>query len=131
MHITYYDELSPQIEKRSFSREIPMQSHINTCYLPNHHVSYQVNDDLKDKVQIKIDTAFQQCELRQDENGHLFIDFIGNQGLSFQEIFKIIKKDLKEGKLYNYDFDGFFEITIESSNENLNQIQSNRYYCYS
>ena len=128
--IQYYDEISPQIAQKEIVEELPMKEEFATCNFPNYHnISYLENESLQDKVRVKVRTVLQDVSVKQDENGQIYIDYLEYPAFGIGELLDIIKKDLKKGRLYNYQFDAYLEITIESSQANLNQIQQNRTKC--
>ncbi len=129
--ITYIDSPSPQIKETEKTTILSFKENINTCSLPYEKVSFQENQSLTDTLRITY-TYYEPFHVQVNEtlNGSLYLDY-NYQNFSLSKVFQIVRKDLKERKLYNYDLSFFVSVNIEGSPEALLKIQENNQKCYS
>ena len=129
MRLTYHNEISPHLSKKEKTQEFPMQEILNTCYLPQQHVSYVENENLQDQVKVTVRTIIRNVNIDIQETGSFYVEYFEDDAWNFKQILTTIRKDIQQGNFYRYDLDGYLEITVESSHKNILSIQTNSRQC--
>lgn len=98
----------------------------------NMKVNFSYDNNLKDKIKVivKYDKDYSNFNINEyEQNNYNFIDFYTTNKFNNKVITNVIN-DLKDKTIYNYFLLGKIEVTILTSEENLNRIKenSNNYY---
>ena len=132
LDITYVDKAPSQYEKHLESSQFTMNETLHTCYLPHRFLSYEEDESLENIVQVDY-TYYgdRTITIEQEHYEGLYVEYQNDESeLNFQELLKIVKEDLKNRRLYNYDSYNSIEITIKSSSKNIAKIMENNKTCY-
>ena len=126
--VTFIDGVPSDLEEKTITTTYKMADNFDTLSIHN-KVTYIVDNSLVDDVVVKItyyDSLYLgEIENKLTDNNNLIIYRNSPKEFNLKEILDLVGKDLKEGKVYNYNNLNSFEVTITSSEENIRKIKEN------
>ncbi len=130
--ITYIDEIPNDAKEKEITETFNMTSGFNTVDFA-YDTEYIADESLTDKVEVTV-TYYDylvENDVEIDIHGNnLVIYYDGPKKFSFKDILDEVSKDIKEGKIYNYDELNYYKVTIRTSSKNINTINQNNLNYY-
>ena len=126
--ITYVNELPKDVKTKEISETLPMTNNFKTIGYYYNDIEYVVDDSLTDEIEVDV-TYYNYLIDNNIEievhNNNLLVYMDSPKEFSFKEALDKVSKDIKDGKIYNYDKLNEYKVTIKTSSNNINIIKNN------
>ena len=126
--ITYVNELPKDVKTKEISETLPMTNNFKTIGYYYNDIEYVVDDSLTDEIEVDV-TYYNYLIDNNIEievhNNNLLVYMDSPKEFSFKEALDKVSKDIKDGKIYNYDKINEYKVTIKTSSNNINIIKNN------
>ena len=126
--ITYVNELPKDVKTKEISETLPMTNNFKTIGYYYNDIEYVVDDSLTDEIEVDV-TYYNYLIDNNIEievhNNNLLVYMDSPKEFSFKEALDKVSKDIKDGKIYNYDKLYEYKVTIKTSSDNINIIKNN------
>ena len=131
--LTYVDSLPKDAKTKEITETLPMSDDLTTVGYYHNDIEYVVDDSLTDKIEVTV-TYYDYLVDNNIEvelhNNNLLIYEGSPKEFSFKEAIEKISDDIKDGKIYNYDKLYEYKVTIKTSSNNIDIINSNNLAFY-
>lgn len=131
--LTYVDSLPIDAKTKEITETLPMSDDLTTVGYYHNDIEYVVDDSLTDKIEVTV-TYYDYLVDNNIEvelhNNNLLIYEGSPKEFSFKEAIEKISDDIKDGKIYNYDKLYEYKVTIKTSSNNIDIINSNNLAFY-
>ena len=131
--LTYVDSLPKDAKTKEITETLPMSDDLNTVGYYHNDIEYVVDDSLTDKIEVTV-TYYDYLVDNNIEvelhNNNLLIYEGSPKEFSFKKVLNTINDDIKDGKIYNYDKLNDYKVTIKTSSNNIDIINSNNLAFY-
>ena len=131
--LTYVDSLPKDVKTKEITETLPMSDDLTTVGYYHNDIEYVVDDSLTDKIEVTV-TYYDYLVDNNIEvelhNNNLLIYEGSPKEFSFKEAIEKISDDIKDGKIYNYDKLYEYKVTIKTSSNNIDIINSNNLAFY-
>ena len=126
--ITYVNELPKDVKTKEISETLPMTNNFKTIGYYYNDIEYVVDDSLTDVIEVDVtyyDYLINNNIEIEVHNNNLLVYMDSPKKFSFKEALDKVSKDIKNGKIYNYDKINEYKVTIKTSSNNINIIKNN------
>ncbi len=126
--ITYVNELPKDVKTKEISETLPMTNNFKTIGYYYNDIEYVVDDSLTDEIEVDVtyyDYLINNNIEIEVHNNNLLVYMDSPKEFSFKEALDKVSKDIKDGKIYNYDKINEYKVTIKTSSNNINIIKNN------
>ena len=126
--ITYVNELPKDVKTKEISETLPMTNNFKTIGYYYNDIEYVVDDSLTDEIEVDVtyyDYLISNNIEIEVHNNNLLVYMDSPKEFSFKEALDKVSKDIKDGKIYNYDKINEYKVTIKTSSNNINIIKNN------
>ena len=126
--ITYVNELPKDVKVKEISETLPMTNNFKTIGYYYNDIEYVVDDSLTDEIEVDVtyyDYLINNNIEIEVHNNNLLVYMDSPKEFSFKEALDKVSKDIKDGKIYNYDKINEYKVTIKTSSNNINIIKNN------
>ncbi len=126
--ITYVNELPKDVKTKEISETLPMTNNFKTIGYYYNDIEYVVDDSLTDEIEVDVtyyDYLIDNNIEIEVHNNNLLVYMDSPKEFSFKEALDKVSKDIKDGKIYNYDKLNEYKVTIKTSSNNINIIKNN------
>ena len=126
--ITYVNELPKDVKTKEISETLPMTNDFKTIGYYYNDIEYVVDDSLTDVIEVDVtyyDYLINNNIEIEVHNNNLLVYMDSPKKFSFKEALDKVSKDIKNGKIYNYDKINEYKVTIKTSSNNINIIKNN------
>ena len=126
--ITYVNELPKDVKTKEISETLPMTNNFKTIGYYYNDIEYVVDDSLTDEIEVDVtyyDYLINNNIEIEVHNNNLLVYMDSPKEFSFKEALDKVSKDIKDGKIYNYDKLNEYKVTIKTSSNNINIIKNN------
>lgn len=129
--LTYVDGIPSKYQKKTVSEVYDMNENLT---LQNHYnVSYVADDSLSDQVRVDIEYYYDHSRPKVDLISERYITYhreYQSASIYPKEVIDDIIKNLKQKKVYTYDYLFETKMIITSSKENIEKIKANTFDQY-
>ena len=126
--ITYVNELPKDVKTKEISETLLMTNDFKTIGYYYNDIEYVVDDSLTDEIEVDVtyyDYLIDNNIEIEVHNNNLLVYIDSPKEFSFKEALDKVSKDIKDGKIYNYDKLNEYKVTIKTSSNNINIIKNN------
>ena len=126
--LTYVDSLPKDAKTKEITETLPMSADLNTVGYYHNDIEYVVDNSLTNEIEVDVtyyDYLIDNNIEIEVHNNNLLVYMDSPKEFSFKETLDKVSKDIKDGKIYNYDKLNEYKVTIKTSSNNIDIIKNN------